>query len=257
MRSLQRGLAVYAHVLRQPGCSFTEARQAVGLSKAAAHRILAELERSGFLWRALSDGRYWPRSHPVPADEPRAALAERRLAEASVEPLLELNAALVWPSDVFTFTGTGMRLLESSRRRSPFLMNPEAIGREVDALPTAVGRAFLGALAPRALGRALDRMRADGSFARQAALCADDPEAAIAAASRQGHAFRDPAFLGQDGRDDDIQGLAVPIPGRRGPLGAVNIVWIRSAVGQEAARAAWLAPLQACAQAIAQRHARL
>lgn len=251
VRTLQRGLAVYAFVLRCPGAGFAEIRAGTGLPKAVVHRILAELHRSSFIWRTLSDGRYHPCRHPLGAG---GGSADRRLAEASVTPLLDLNAALVWPSDVFVFSGTGMRLQESSRRQSPFLMNPETIGREVDALPTAVGRAYLGALPPRALDQALAELRQSGEWDRQAALCAEDPLAAIAAAGRQGYAFRDPAFLGQDGRDDGIQGLAVPIRGRDRPLGAVNLVWIRSALDRDAALAAWLAPLQRCAARIAAAH---
>ncbi len=260
MRGLQRGLAAYAFVLRQPGASFTEIRLATGLSKAVTHRVLAELERSGFVWRTLSDGRYRPRSHPVQAAGGPPGDFERRLAEAAVEPLRELNAAFVWPSDIFMFSGTGMRLLESSRRHSPFLINPETIGREVDLLPTAVGRAYLGALPAGARPGALAALHRDGRFAAQAALCAEEPMQAIADAGRRGYAFRDPAFVGQDGRDDGIQGLAVPIRGRGGrapaaPLGAVNVVWIRMAVGRTEALRDWLGPLQDCAERIAARFA--
>lgn len=250
MRTLQRGLAVYAFVLRHPGASFTEVRQATGLSKAVTHRMLAALEGAGFVWRALSDGGYRARRQPVPAASPGESL-DPRLAEASVAPLLELNAALVWPSDVFVFTGSFMRLQESSRRQSPFLMNPETVGREVDVLPTAVGRVWLGALAPADLERAVAGLRRSGQWERQAALCAEDPLQAIAAAGRNGYAFRDPAFLGQDGKDDRLQGMAVPIRSRAGPLGSVNVVWIRTAIGREAALEGWLAPLRACAAAIA------
>lgn len=257
MRSLQRGLAVYAFVLRHPGASFTEVRQATGLSKAVTHRVLAELERSGFVWRTLSDGRYRPRSHPVQAAGSPPDAAGRRLAEAAVEPLRDLSATLVWPSDVFVFSGTGMRLLDSSRRHSPFLMNPEAIGREVDLLPTAVGRAYLGALPPEALSLALAALHRDGRFAAQAALCAEAPLQAIAEAGRLGHAFRDPAYLGQDGRDDGLQGLAVPLPAgpQIAPLGAVNVVWIRTAVSRAKALHDWLGPLQKCAARIAETFA--
>lgn len=248
---MQRGLAVFAFVQKNPGVRFTEIRSGTGLSKAVVHRILAELQAAGFVWRTLSDGRYHPCRHPL--GEARIG-ADQRLAEASVAPLLELNTTLVWPSDVFVFSGTSMRLQESSRRHSPFLMNPETIGREVDLLPTAVGRAYLGALPGDALAEVLAKLTAEGEWARQSALCAEDPHAAIAAAGRMGYAFRDPAFLGQDGRDDGIQGLAVPIRGQGGPLGAVNVVWIRDALDREAALAAWLPALRHCAARIAAAH---
>lgn len=246
MRTLQRGLAVYSFVLRHPGASFTEIRHATGLSKAVTHRMLAALERDGFVWRALSDGGYRARRLPEPVPAAQDG-TDAQLAGASVAPLLELNAALAWPSDVFVFAGSHMRLQESSRRHSPFVINAEAVGREVDCLPTAVGRAWLGALAPAALAAALDGLHRCGEWQRQAALCADDPLEAIAAAGRNGYAFRDPAYLGQDGRDDRLQGLAVPIPSRTGPLGSVNLVWLRTAMSAETALATALAPLRRCA----------
>jgi IclR family mhp operon transcriptional activator len=129
IKSLERGLLVLQALQMQPDSSLQELYAFTNISKPSLLRILHTLARSGLVTRRLADGRY--RIGATLAHAPSRREHRDRIAEAAAPVLQRLCERVSWPSDLMMPAGDHMEIRETSRSRSPILLQEERTGRLV------------------------------------------------------------------------------------------------------------------------------
>ena len=259
IRRLERGLLVLQALQMQPDSSLQELHLFTNIPKPSLLRILHTLARSGVITRRLADGRY--RIGATLSRAPSRREHRDRIAEAAAPVLERLCRRVSWPSDLMIPAGDHMEIRETSRARSPILLQEERVGLQVNWLLTGVGRAYLAYCPARERQRIIDLLRvsakAEDRLAREPARL----NAILAEVRVRGYATRDPAHVGGwYGKPPHADGLiSIAVPLRDGPrvLGSINIVWLKTAFSVEAFAARHLGELQdAAAEIVSSLHGR-
>jgi IclR family transcriptional regulator, mhp operon transcriptional activator len=120
---LERGLLVLQALQMQPDSSLQELYVFTNISKPSLLRILHTLARSGLVTRRLADGRY--RIGATLAHAPSRREHRDRIAEAAAPILERLCQRVSWPSDLMVPAGDHMEIRETTRARSPILLQQE------------------------------------------------------------------------------------------------------------------------------------
>jgi IclR family mhp operon transcriptional activator len=252
IKGLERGLLVLQALHMQPDSSLQGLHVVTDISKPSLLRILHTLMQAGLVTRRLGDGLY--RVGSTLSHAPSRRAHRDRIAEAAAPVMERLCERVSWPSDLMVPAGDHMEIRETSRKRSPFLLQPERIGLPVNWLRSGVGRAYL-AYCPakerqRVVGLLVASSRPEDRLAHEPARL----NAILAEVRARGYATRDAAHVGgYYGGPPHTDGLlAIAVPLRDGPrvVGAINIVWLRTAFTVEAFAARYLSDLQAAAAEI-------
>ena len=252
IKGLERGLRVLQALQMQPDSSLQELYVFTSISKPSLLRILHTLARAGLVTRRLADGRY--RIGATLSHAPSRRENRDRIAEAAALVLERLCQRVSWPSDLMVPAGDHMEIRETSRVRSPILLQAERVGLQVNWLLTAVGRAYLAYCPAKERQRIIDMLRtsskAEDRLAREPARL----NAILAEVRARGYATRDPlhvgGYYGGPPHADGLISIAIPLRDGARVLGSVNIVWLRTAFTVEAFAARHLRDLEAAAAEI-------
>lgn len=230
IRALSRGLAVLRVLEERPGLTLHEICLATELAKPTLLRILRTLEREAYIRRGLTDQLYYPtlRSAVSPVEVQRSVLAE------VAAPILDqLCQEVLWPSDLATYDGGVMRVQETSRRRSPFMMNRAVTQYGIHMLQSGMGRAYLAYCDPafrqeilRSLARSTDPQN---RLARQQAKV----EESMKEIRRKGYATRETGYFVTQPTEARVSAIAVPVKHDSAAIGSINLVWISQAATEE------------------------
>lgn len=252
IKGLERGLLVLQALQMQPDSSLHELYLVTRISKPSLLRILHTLARAGLVTRRLADGRY--RIGATLSHTPSRREHHDRIAEAAAPVLERLCRRVSWPSDLMVPAGDHMEIRESARARSPILLQQERIGWPVSWLLSAVGRAYLAYCPAKERQRIVDLLRAS---ARPEDRMAREPSrlnAALAEIRARGYATRDAmhvgGYYGGPPHADGLLAIAVPLRDGARVLGAINMLWLRTAHTVEAFAERHLPDLQAAAAEI-------
>lgn len=255
IRSLERGLQVLEVLRASPVSSLQDVHSATRIPKPSLLRILATLERAGYVSRRLADGRY-----RLGAFTGIARKSDRydRVAEAAAPILDALCQKVMWPSDLMVPAGDHMERRETSQAYSPFFphrTNRNRVGQPVGWLLTGVGRAYLAHCPEREREQILRRLRISAKPEDQLARNPKRLEEILIETRKKGYGTRDPTFTGgsygSPPGNDGLAAIAVPILGRSRVHGSINILWIKTAFTVEQFAANHLAQLQEAARQIA------
>lgn len=252
IKSLERGLRVLQALQMQPDSSLHELYMLTRISKPSLLRILHTLSRSAVITRRLADGRYRIGSNF--AQSPSRRQHRDRVAEAAAPVLERLCERASWPSDLMVPSGDHMEIRETTRTRSPFLLEQERIGWRVNWLLSGVGRAYLAFCPAKERQRVVDLLR---SSSKAEDRLARDPErlnAILAETRARGYGTRDPIYVGGHyggpPHADGLLAIAVPLRHRGRVIGAINMLWLRPAFTVEAFAQRYLSELRAAAEEI-------
>jgi IclR family mhp operon transcriptional activator len=252
IKSLERGLRVLQALQMQPDSSLHELYMLTRISKPSLLRILHTLSRSAVITRRLADGRY--RIGLNFAQSPSRRQHRDRVAEAAAPVLERLCERASWPSDLMVPSGDHMEIRETTRTRSPFLLEQERIGWRVNWLLSGVGRAYLAFCPAKERQRVVDLLR---SSSKAEDRLARDPErlnAILAETRARGYGTRDPIHVGGHyggpPHADGLLAIAVPLRHRGRVIGAINMLWLRPAFTVEAFAQRYLSELRAAAEEI-------
>jgi IclR family mhp operon transcriptional activator len=252
IKSLERGLRVLQALQMQPDSSLHELHTLTRISKPSLLRILHTLARSAVITRRLADGRYRIGSNL--SQTPSRREHGDRIAEAAAPVLERLCQRASWPSDLMVPSGDHMEIRETTRTRSPFLLEQERIGWRVNWLLSGVGRAYLAFCPAKERQRVVSLLR---SSSRPEDRLAREPErlnAILAEVRARGYGTRDPIHVGghygEPPHADGLLAIAVPLRDGGRVIGAINMLWLRPAFPVEAFAALHLSDLQAAAQEI-------
>ncbi len=251
VRALERGLALLAELGRRGRAVPSELARACGIDRTTTYRLLATLARQDLVLRSPSD-ESWSLAPGV-----------RRLSEGlrdndeistvGAQEMVRLLPLGRWPSDFGTFEGGGVLIRESTHRYSPFSIHRAMVGRYRPLTRSAMGRAILAAAGTEERETMLEI--AARSDAVDAADAADRRLVARLVAETQARGYG--ASIG--GSEVAISAIALPVHapsramGQRRVMGAVNIIFFRSAMTIEEAAARHLEALQACVETIERR----
>jgi IclR family transcriptional regulator, mhp operon transcriptional activator len=252
IKSLERGLRVLQALQMQPDSSLQELYVFTGISKPSLLRILHTLARSGVVTRRLADGRY--RIGATLSRAPSRREHRDRIAEAAAPVLERLCQRVSWPSDLMVPAGDHMEIRETSRARSPILLQEERVGLQVNWLLTGVGRAYLAYCPAKERQQVIEMLRASNKAEDRLARDPARLNAILAEVRARGYATRDPihvgGWYGKPPHADGLISIAIPLRDGARVLGSINIVWLRTAFSVEAFAAQHLGELQDAAAEI-------
>jgi len=141
IRSIARALdLLYAMNERQP-CSLAELHCATGLPKPTVFRILATLQREGYVKSEGTQGQYH-----LTAKVRRlgAAYSDKLLVVDVGAPLtLKVTRAIKWPLAIGVIDGDSMIVRHSTMPYSPFAVQATTVGHRLGLLRSAQGGAYL------------------------------------------------------------------------------------------------------------------
>jgi IclR family mhp operon transcriptional activator len=231
IRGLERGLQVLKMLQANAASTLQDVHVATGLPKPSLLRILRTLERSGVVRRRLADGRY-----QIGADVYRiSGKPDRyeRLAEIAGPVLNRLCQRIAWPSDLIVPAGDHMEVRETSRPLSPFVLNHDQIGHQVNWVLSAAGRVYLAFCPEEEKQSLLDLLRRSRKPDNQLAFETEKLNRNLAEARKRGYGTRDSSFVGgfygRPPYSDGLAAFAVPLRQEERVLGAINLVWLKKA----------------------------
>jgi IclR family mhp operon transcriptional activator len=249
IKSLERGLRVLQALQMQPDSSLHELYVFTNISKPSLLRILHTLGRSGLITRRLADGRY--RIGATLSHAPSRREHRDRIAEAAAPILERLCKRVSWPSDLMVPAGDHMEIRETSRARSPILLQDERVGLQVNWLLTGVGRAYLAYCPAKERQRIVEMLRTSSKAEDRLAREPTRLNAILAEVRALGYATRDPTHVGGwyggPPHADGLISIAVPLRDEPRVLGSINIVWLKTAFSVDAFASRHLADLQEAA----------
>lgn len=255
IRSLERGLNVMRTLQELGPASLKEIYNVSKLPRPTLLRILRTLESVGLIRRGIGDGLY---RNSFRLEKMVYKLDETdRLAEIAAPIIDQLCKKISWPSDLAVLSRDGlyMELKETSRPNSPFLLNHDQIGHQVNLVLSAVGRAYLAHCSNDELEILTAQLLETGLPENQMLPNKKKFNAMLETVRQRGYAVRDPSFGGgnppfRSQFDDGLDAIAVPLPYEGHIIGCVSITWIRKAASIEQMSKIYLKLLQSTAKEI-------
>ncbi len=253
IRSLARGLRVLRAVRALGRSTLHDIHRATGLPKPTLFRILTTLEQEGYVWRGMGDDLYRLSSRVLDLKEPISV--SDIVAEFAAPFMDQLSAGAGWPSDIAVYQDGGMTIGETTRRRTPLIINRLATAPRVHMLMSSLGRAYLAFCREeeqrdilRLLQQSSDpynRRSHDEAYVRDL----------VTEVREQGYALRQPGYSVTRPDEDEfivqLHSIAVPVRTDDRLYGCLSLVWIAEAASETDIIRAHLARLKTTAKNIA------
>lgn len=241
VRALARGLKVLVEINRIGRARPGEIAAETGVDRTTVYRLLDTLEQEGYITRGSDD--YYTLTLDV-----------RRLSDGFSEldhitrvvapELGRLLPKVLWPTDFATFEQGAMIIRETTHRFSHFSMHRAMIGRSRPVLRSAMGRAVLANVSPAErelmLRMIIKSKQPDAGEARD--------QTYVRALLRETLARGYAASVGLV--ETHISAIAVPVRSQSHVVGALNLVFFRSAMNVEEAAERYLPHLRNSAASI-------
>lgn len=222
---------------------------ATGIDKATVVRMLETLIHAGYVLRDADQPVYRPTGKTLALG---TGYDRHKVVGAIVaDDLAAFRQRIGWPSDVALFDHDAMLVVHSSRPPEPMSFN-RASGFRAPVLVTSLGLAWLAHCAETERTAFLMRAAADPGPENDLARDPARLEARLAEVRARGHATMDPGYsrAHYEGR---FSSIGVPVMAGGRVFGAINAIYLLSALAPRAAAAQLLAPLQQVAARMAAR----
>lgn len=247
IRALSRGLVVMRAMEQAGAVSLHELSGQTGLSKPTLMRILRTLGEAGYVHRGIAD-RLFRLTARTGAMASRGARG--LLAQTAARALDRLCHEVLWPSDLAVYGDGGMRIQETTRRLSPFMMNRDVLSHRIHMLQSGMGRAYLAFCAEAERERIIRTLAASRDPLDREARDARAVAAAIADAREKGYAARAPGYFITHATESRVSAIAVPVMHRGAAIAAINLIWVSRAASETEFVREHLARLQQAAREI-------
>lgn len=251
IRSLTRGINVIdAMNQSDTPMSLNDIHQTTGLDRATLLRILATLEDAGWVHKGIADNCY--RITYQMHELGMKVSIHDALAQIAAPVLEQLQTELVWPSDIAVYNGTSMEIVETTRKKTPFVINREIMSARPDMLQSAIGRVYL-AFCPEPERQAiLQRLRKLDSKEGEMARNEEQVDQMLSLIQHKGYAERKPGYwdvLADYG--GQVNAIAVPVLLMEEVQATVNLVWLTGTCEQQQVDTVFYPRLEKAAQSIA------
>lgn len=245
VRSLERGLVLLETLARIGWATPTRLARETGIQRSTIYRIMNTLEQLDYVTRREEDGTYFLTS------KMNCVGCEVTDEDVEIDIISQALARLVgqihWPSDFAVLHSGRLTIMASNHRMTTMSNFRGLIGAQRSLVRSALGRALLAAMADDQLNCALELVKLCGGPDSVEIGNREIVEQAIDDTRRRGYGasngFIDPKF----------GAIALPVHRARGELGAINIVYYRSAMSCEEAAERYLGTLGASVAEIEQR----
>lgn len=229
MRGVARTLAVLTALNRNNGATVSQLAQATGISRPALYRVLEALSVHGYVSRRIDRDAY--ELTPLVRSLSDGYKEEDWLRNVATPVIKELQAQVVWPTDLSTFHGNAMHLRETTRRNSPMTIDTVTVGLRLPMLLSAAGKAYLAWCPPQEQRLILRNLQATGDPADARAHDERWTSSLITTTRRRGYGERQGEYVERTGA------IAIPIRHGGRVLACLSITFIASALTpQQAAR---------------------
>ena len=249
LRGLSRGLDVLRAInfSSRGRATCAELSGATGIHRTTVRRILETLQAEGLVRPSESDDTY---QLTLKVRELSEGFTDRERISSAATPVMgELMQAVVWPSDLSTPDGDSLLVRETTHRFSPLSFHRAMVGRRLPMLLTAAGRAYFCHCPKQEREQILEMIRSsDGA---QAQLARDDRF--VNALVRKVKADGFGTNTGEWTVERKIGALAMPILDGKRVLGALNIVYLTSALTSAQAIERFSRPLKTAVDKIGLR----
>lgn len=240
-----RTLQILTALSRQPDSTVTALRALTAISRPAIYRILEILLDLGYVVRRPESGTYSLTSKiRLLTDNFRD---EDQVAEAARPILSDLQSRVTWPTDLTRYDDGAMVCVETTRSKSPLVVERDGIGSRIPMLRSAVGLAFLAFSAADTRELVLRTLRASNSPDDRPARQPDLLEGLLEETRRRGYGVRP-----NDYRPKTCS-IAVPIATDGRVLGCLAIEFMRSALTPEEAAERYLPQIRSAAEELRSR----
>jgi IclR family mhp operon transcriptional activator len=251
MRTLERGLVVLDALGDHDSLTLHALHDMTALPKSTLLRVLATLEKTGHARRRIAD-RSWRRTGRRPSSA--ASAIQDRLIDIGGDVLDEMCGRLFWPSDLAVYHDGAMEILETTRRKSPYVINRLTIGFRIPVLLSGLGRAWLAFCPDDEREAILAELIASGDASDRTA---QDPAlvgALVAETRAKGYGVRADGYsVRRSTVEDKTSGIALPIYLQGRVVACINLVWVLTAFDEATFAARYLPELRAAAGCIEQR----
>lgn len=251
IRALSRGLHVL-ETLNQSDfpMSLNEIHQATKLDRATLLRILHTLEEAGWVYRGLGDHCY--RITYQIHELGMKISTNDALAQLAIPVLEDLQADLIWPSDIAVYNGNSMEIVETTRKRTPFLVNREIMGAKPNMLQSAMGRAFLAFSPEHQREAILYRLRQAEGREGELARNQDYVDSLLESIRAKGYAERETGYWGAVGNyGGQVSAIATPVILMDEVQATINLVWLTGTCEKSHVEKVYFPRLQKAAQTMA------
>ncbi|MGN7712652.1 IclR family transcriptional regulator domain-containing protein [Agrobacterium radiobacter] len=242
VRALSRGLMIIEALGTLGWVKLGPLSAYTGIDRTTVYRLVNTLAEAGYVTRREGDGAVnlsWKLlqiTGNLRGDDLTGQIVIRHLAQ--------LTEAIKWPSDFATLSGGEVHIAVSTHNMSPLSLHRGMIGRKRPLLRSALGKAILSAMSPDELRQTLDITQRLGTEDAQDARSTFLLE-------RMAREVRELGYASAVGTTEaKISAIALPVCPEGNVIGAVNIVFFRSALTPAEAAERYLDRLRACVAAI-------
>lgn len=242
-----RGLEVLRTVNRSGISTVKEIHYETGLDKATIVRMLETLIHAGYLSRDPETASYSVTGRVLQLSS--GFILYDKAGELCAPVLSTLRDRIGWPSGFTMLDDDAMIVVQTSRDVGPISFNRNP-GYRLPMLQVSVGKVYL-AFCPDAEREAiLGRLRENEDRSVQTALARIDTS--LKRVRKTGFAVTEDSYSYREYRGNFV-GMAVPVIDGTKVYGALNIIYLRSAVTQDEAQERYLGELRTAADEIAKQ----
>jgi IclR family mhp operon transcriptional activator len=245
VRALARGIALIKELNRVGQARPSALASAIALDRTTTYRLLATLKELGLVTQSPSTDEYVLTSAVKTLSE---GFTERdRLLRIVAPQLGLLFQQVLWPTDFAIFDRGQMITRETTHRFSPYSVHRAVVGQPRSLLHSALGRAALAGASKAERTNMLRIAAGAGVLAHPRSAVDSLVTALLKDFAMRGYA----ASIGYT--DPRISAIALPVCSGGSMIGAINLVFFRSAMTVEVAAGRYLAELQQCVASIESR----
>ena len=242
VRSLERGLELLVAMNRRKLPSVVELARDTRLPRPTIYRLLATLDRAGFVARSSPADRFC--LTPKVRSLSDGFLEDDWIAEIAAPFMAKFTRDLVWPAALMTFDQGRMLVRETTHEASVLSIDHGMVGRSLPMLRTAAGRCYLAFCSASERRAILEMLARSPSLEDKGARERDRVGALLDAIRTKGFAVQDREI------NPKAAGMAIPIRAGSRILGCLSLIWISSALTIAQAERQLLPPLRSMAQRI-------
>lgn len=214
--------------------------EATDIDRTSTYRLVNTLQSMGYLLRRGEDGAISLTSKMANISD---GFRDDDLIAQAITPFIhDLTHTVLWPSDFATFSEGAVTVQVTTHRLSPMSVHRAVVGRHHSLFRSALGRAMLSVMTQKEIDTAsvvaqLETSNSEYIWDRKAIrkLIGDVRKAGYASS------------VGES--ETNISAIALPLR-VRSVVGAVNIVFFRSAMTPQIAADRYLEPLKACVRKV-------
>lgn len=224
-----------------------EIHHVTGIDKATVVRMLETLISAGYVLRDKDHAIYRPTGKTLSLGT--AYDRHRIVSDIVSDDLADFRQQIGWPSDVALFDHDAMLVVQSSRNNEP-LHFKRASGFRAPVLATSLGLAYLANCGESEREDYLARAAADPAAWNDIARNLPLLNVKLAAIRKQGFATMEESYS-RSYYESKFFSIGVPIMTTDRIFGAINVIYLKSALTEKTAHDKLLQPLQEVATRMA------